>query len=141
MAAILKVKDSLGNVTSIPAIKGDKGDPGNPGVYVGSDTPDGYSIYINPNVNSVDQYMTRSQVEQLIDEKIAASTVVATASMFSSIGTTFSAELVNENEIQVTSTGSVMNADLNSEISDQITTNGANTALESNQIVFEEVHS
>ena len=137
MAAILKVKDSLGNVMSIPAIKGDKGDPGNPGVYVGSDTPDGYSIYINPNADTAEQYMTRSQVEQLIDEKIATSTVVTTTSMFSDVGATFSAELVDD--VKVASNGSAVNADLNSGVLEQVTSNGSTVAIESNQVVFEEV--
>ena len=48
--------------------QGEKGDTGNPGVYVGTNTPDGYSIYIDPDGDEMQQMYTKDEVDALIND-------------------------------------------------------------------------
>lgn len=48
--------------------KGDKGDTGNPGVYVGTETPEDYYIYIDPTEEQWRDYYTKTEADTLLEE-------------------------------------------------------------------------
>lgn len=48
-------------------LKGDKGDQGNPGVYVGKGTPEGYSIFIDPDGSDYRDFYTKTEMDVLMD--------------------------------------------------------------------------
>lgn len=47
-----------------PGAKGDKGDQGNSGVYVGSDMPDGYYVYVDPDGEEQRDWYTQRESDQ-----------------------------------------------------------------------------
>lgn len=71
---------TLGIPKGDQGVKGEKGDTGNCGVYVGSDSPEGYNLYIDPSGDWYCDYYSKEEMDEKIKEYI--NKLARNASMF-----------------------------------------------------------